>query len=73
MPFSFYLWMAVIASYFVNVAFYKILRFLQSYVEGSLNDKETTDETLSEVFLAMIGVFVLQSVKMKYESDFDCC
>lgn len=64
LPFSLYLWLAVIVSYFASIVCYKILKVCQGYVEGSLND-ESSEETISEIFLHILGIFVLQSVKMK--------
>lgn len=64
-PFSKYLWLAVILTYFASVAFYKLLRFWQSFEERNFNN-EVSEETISEVFLHILGIFVLQSVKMKY-------
>lgn len=64
LPFSPYLWLAVFSSYFISILFYKALRFSQSFIDGSLGSKESSEETISEIFLYMLGVFVLHSVKM---------
>lgn len=66
LPFSSNLWLAVIISYFLSVLFYKIMRILQRFVDKSLEG--VAEETISEIFLNMIGIYVLQSVKMRWKT-----
>lgn len=60
LPFSTNLWLAVAFSYLLSIISYKILSFVQAKLR---NEKST--ENLSEISLNMLGIYVLQAVKIK--------
>ncbi|CRK93972.1 CLUMA_CG007498, isoform A [Clunio marinus] len=65
LPFSTELWIAVIVSYFICALLYKTLIFFRNDNDQSLNIQ--SDESLSKIFLDMLGIFVLHSVALKFK------
>lgn len=67
LPFSSSLWIGVLISYVVSVFAMKLLNDYNVRVQnGSLNVHETLNTTtLAEVLHMVLGIYVLQSVKMQ--------
>ena len=62
LPFSFNLWLGVIVCFFVGIIVYKILRIVQVKIEGREN---VDSENVPLITLNILGIFVLQSVKLE--------
>lgn len=62
MPFNFYLWIAVISSFFIILVADKALRMAYAKVE---NPDEHIDMKVSKIGFNILGIYVLQGVNFK--------